>query len=270
VLGEVSGDLLIGKAAPPLGQSPLRATLGVRQFLTPGLSLEGLCDLGLSSRPSIAPTAPLIPIEPRFVALIGLRYRFGETPVPIAPVANPLPPPPAPPPVEAPKPVDTDVEVAVTDDQGGPVKDAKVEVDMGGKPIPLRPDEEGRYRASHVPLGKGKLTIQAPGRKPVEQTIELGSRAPVHVDIRTEPVLPSGQVRGLVRSFDGKAVAAKISVEPGGLQGHTDAQGFFQIDVPPGHYDVAIEAKGYRVQRRSITVEKDGVLILNADLARGR
>jgi hypothetical protein len=90
------------------------------------------------------------------------------------------------------------------------------------------------------------------------------------MEFRTEAVLPSGQVRGLVRAFDGKAIAARITVEPGGHQTRTDAQGFFQIDVPPGKYEVIIEAKGYAAQRRGVEVEKDGVLILNADLARGR
>jgi hypothetical protein len=173
-------------------------------------------------------------------------------------------------PVEAPRPADTDVDVAVTDDSGVPIKDAKVEVTQGDKTYPLQPDAGGRYRASHVPLGKGKLSIRAEGRKQVEQDIELKARAPLTLDIRTEAVLPSGQVRGSVRSFDGKPVAAKITVEPKGLVAHTDAQGFFQIDVPPGSYQVVIEAKGYKPQRRSVDVEKDGVLILNADLARGR
>jgi len=158
----------------------------------------------------------------------------------------------------------------VTDDLGAPLKEAKVEIVLDDKTYVLEPDETGKHRASRVPLGRGKLSIRAEGRKPIDQPIELKSRAPLKVEIRSEAVLPSGQVRGIVRSYDGKAVTAKISVEPKGLQTSTDGQGFFQLDVPPGSYQVVIEAKGYRAQRRSVTVEKDGVLILNADLARER
>jgi hypothetical protein len=267
---EATGDVLMGKGAPPFGQSPLRASLGARHFLGSGLSLEEDGDIALSSRPNVTPSSPLIPIEPRFTFLIGVRYDFGET---ARPKENPPPPPPipvAPPPVEPPKPADTDLEVEVTDDLGAPVKDATVEAEVGDKKVQLHPDEDGKYRASHVPLGRGKLSIRAPKRKTIEQPIDLQSRAPLKMQVRTEPVLPSGQVRGLVRAYDGKAVSAKISVEPGGQQTHTDAQGFFQLDVPPGKYEVIIEAKGYAPQRRSVEVEKDGVLILNADLARGR
>jgi len=92
VFTEASGDVLIGQKAPPFGQSPLRADLGVRQFLSPALSLEGLAEVELSSRPVIAPSAPLIPIEPRFTTLLGLRYRFDEAAPPVA-TADPTPPP---------------------------------------------------------------------------------------------------------------------------------------------------------------------------------
>jgi hypothetical protein len=265
---EASADVLVGKGAPSFGQSPLRASIGARQFVGPGFSFEGVGDIALSSRPTITPAAPLIPVEPRFTFLLGVRYEFGET---ARPKVTPAPPPPSvSAPVEAPKPVDTDLEVEVTDDLGAPVKDATVEAEVGDKKIPLQPDDDGKYRASHVPLGRGKLSIRAPKRKTIEQPIDLKSRAPLKLQVRTEPVLPSGQVRGLVRSYDGKAISAKVSVEPGGQQTRTDAQGFFQIDVPPGKYEVVIEAKGYALQRRSVEVEKDGVLILNADLARGR
>jgi len=46
----------------------------------------------------------------------------------------------------------------------------------------------------------------------------------------------------------------------------TDAEGFFQIDVPPGEYEVVIEAPGYVAQRRKAQVERQGVVIVNADL----
>jgi hypothetical protein len=266
---ELSTDWLVGAGAPPFRQSPAWTTLGLREFLTTALSVEGAADVALGSRPPVSPTAPLVPVEPRFSAQLGLRYRFGQGSAPALMPATPSPVAPARRVAEPPKAPETEIEVGITDDVGIPLKEAKVQVEVGGKTVPLEPDEKGRYRASRVPLGPGKLTVEARGRKKVEQRIDLNSRTPLKLEIRTDADLPSGQVRGLIRSFDGKPIAAKITVEPGGAQTHTDDQGFFQIDVPPGSYQILVEARGFHAQRRSVQVEKDGVLILNADLSRG-
>jgi hypothetical protein len=71
-----------------------------------------------------------------------------------------------------------------------------------------------------------------------------------------------------VRSFRGKPLAASIHLEPGGMQTKTDAEGFFQIDVPPGEYELLIESPGFQAQRRKAKVDKQGVVIVNADLSK--
>ena len=47
-----------------------------------------------------------------------------------------------------------------------------------------------------------------------------------------------------------------------------DPSGTFQLDVPPGKYDIVIEASGYQTQRRKVSVDPQGVVILNADLVK--
>jgi hypothetical protein len=49
----------------------------------------------------------------------------------------------------------------------------------------------------------------------------------------------------------------------------TGADGTFSVEVPPGSYDVVIEAVGHKTQRRTVNVAVDGVVVLNADLLRG-
>jgi hypothetical protein len=61
-----------------------------------------------------------------------------------------------------------------------------------------------------------------------------------------------------------------VRVEPAGAETQTDAEGFFQIDVPPGQYEVVIEAPGYQPQRRAVKVEQQGVVIVNADLGQAK
>jgi hypothetical protein len=85
------------------------------------------------------------------------------------------------------------------------------------------------------------------------------------------PRRPSGQLRGLVRSFRGSTVDADVTIRAGGRaaadpQRLVAAGGRFAIDVVPGSYDVRIEAPGFESQSRRVQVEENGVTLLNVDL----
>jgi len=88
--------------------------------------------------------------------------------------------------------------------------------------------------------------------------------------VQLSPAARSGQIRGLVRSFDGKGLKAKIQLEPLGTSLSTDAAGNFSVDVPAGRYDVVINAPGHGRQTRQVEVGEDGVVIVNADLRRAQ
>jgi hypothetical protein len=104
----------------------------------------------------------------------------------------------------------------------------------------------------------------------VETTIDANARTPVVIEIVMKKSIKPGQLRGLVRSFNGKPLAATIRVEPIGIETKTDADGTFQIDVPPGAYEVVVAAPGHTGQRRPVQVEENGVTILNADMRPGK
>ena len=57
-----------------------------------------------------------------------------------------------------------------------------------------------------------------------------------------------------------------IRVPGAGVQVDTAPDGSFELDVPPGRYQVSVEATGFRSQRRRVRVEDDGVTILQFDL----
>ncbi len=84
------------------------------------------------------------------------------------------------------------------------------------------------------------------------------------------PAENSGQIRGLVRGFDGRALAAHVQIEPGARNEHAGADGVFSVDVPPGRYRVKVYLDGYQSQERVVDVGKNGVMVLNVDLQRGR
>jgi len=268
ILAEVSTDLLVGRGAPPFGQSPFRVAGGVRSELSPALGLELLAVASLSEKPNLGPGAPLVPNEPRLSVLAGVRYQFlpRAAAVPVTPAVvagapargKPIPPPPAP--------TDALLDVSVKDEQGAPVAAATAFVTIGPDRSNLSRDDLGHYRHEHLRPGTGTLRVEAPGFEPLERPLAISAGTPVKLELTLTALPPPSQVRGLVRSFDGKPLDARVHVEPVGLDAKTDATGAFQLDLPPGSYDVELEADGYVKQRRHVQLDPQGVVILNADL----
>lgn len=267
LIGEASAEILMGSGAPSPTQSPLRLSAGARYLASAQLQLEGMLEASLSNSPSVGPTEPLVVIEPRVSALIGLRYRF----VPDPPYVPPVRPTPAAKPLAKPKPavkvaVKTSLSVTLRGRDGELLTEAKVALTtQAGEQLPEL-DENGVFQFKEVEVASVTLKVTAAGYLPVTQQISLTKNA-APVELTLEASL-TGQVRGLVRSFGGTPVQAKIRIQPGNLEVTSDQKGFFEVDVAPGTYEVTIEAKGFVLQQRKVNVEKDGVVVLNADLVK--
>jgi hypothetical protein len=270
LIAEISGDILVGAGAPGFAESPSRATAGARHWLGDMLALRVVTDTALSARPATGPSDPLSPIEPRFQVLVGMAYNVLDW----APASEevPAPPPlhrPAPPP-EAPKevvpPAVASLQVNVTTLEGHALSDAVVEVMLGTTPVAVPHDHLQSYRVSELGVGDGTLRVSAARLKTHTQSIQLRAGAPLVIDVQLQPEPPAGQLRGLVRSFGGKGLQARVRIEPLGTELATDERGTFLADVPPGRYVIVIHAPGHQSQRRQVEVTPDGVVILNADL----
>jgi len=74
------------------------------------------------------------------------------------------------------------------------------------------------------------------------------------------------QVRGHVRAFSGEPLEASATFYPRGLKANADAQGYFELELPPGKYTVRLRAYGYQSQNRRVQADADGVTILNVEL----
>lgn len=262
LLVEVSADPLLGSRVPGFLQSPLRLAAGVRRAVSARLSFECLAVASLSKQPDLSAGAPLVPNEPRISAFGGLRYQFSPQqadPKPIAHRPQPVPS----------RSVGPRLELLVRDEQGAPVANPSA-FTLGGERRDLVCDDGGRCHLEDAPIGELVVHIEAPDFEPAERTLTLQAGAPSQVEVRLSAVPPPSQLRGMVRSLDGKAVLARVRVEPSGAVVHVDDTGAFQLDLPPGGYDVVIEAPGYVTQRRHVQVEQKGVLILNADLMEKR
>ena len=87
---------------------------------------------------------------------------------------------------------------------------------------------------------------------------------------RGDTTVLDAYLSGVIRSYKGKPLSASILVDPIGMEAATDEDGFFEIDLPAGDYEIVVQAEGYRTQRRKVRVDENGVTVLNADLRRGR
>ncbi len=278
LLAELTGDLLMGSKAPPIGQSPLRLTAGARHWLSRRLAFSVLAEASLSGRPDLGPDDPLAPIEPRFGAHLGLRYRLG--PEPEATVAPPDQPPPGHPspdqppkpptepviPDRPPAPQEFTVTGTVVDEGGEPVPDAAVTFTMGKEALDYRTAADGSYRFVVKIEGEGRVTVESPGFDNVERKVAVAGQDVAIDEIVLRPAVPAGQLKGLIRGMDGHAVAATVIVEGTEITLETDAEGQFSADVPPGSYVIQIKADGFVGQRRRVRIENRGVTVLNVDL----
>jgi hypothetical protein len=268
---ECSADLLLGSGAPTVSRSPLRVVVGAQRRLGQALSVDVSSQASLSSRPDPQVVSPLIPIEPRVLLYLGLLWRLGPAQGSAVTAAPSPPEQKAAEPVKkalaAPKPSTTAVEVELRDAQGQPQPGMTVTIECGGRQYELRDQGDGKYRLDSLPLGPARLHAEGEGLEPVDRAVTLSDQ-PERLELGLREALPSGQIRGLVRSFAGKPVRATVRVVPGGKEVATDPTGEFRLDVPPGDYEVVVSASGFVSQRRMVKVNEKGVVVLNADLVK--
>lgn len=226
---------------------------------------------------------PLVPYEPIFTGGVGLQARFGG-PKAVAPsftereCARHVPP--DCPDVKAE--VLTEVTGTVVDNGGKPVVGAKVTLTLKNAQVnPVVTDDKGKYVFKGVLIGHamgGKPTIEEtaaevgvevsnmkPGKATIAQIAEGGNTVP---PITLEPVLPPGQLRGVVRSLPGgRAVAgATVTVAGSDAKATTADDGTFSIDLAPGQYKIKVSKSGLKDQELDVTIDPNGVAIKNIDL----
>jgi len=158
----------------------------------------------------------------------------------------------------------------VTDESGAPVAGAYVTIKVGETQANVDTDAQGRFTLEKMPVGDAEVTVEAVGFDKSRREAKVEKDQSAQLEFVMLPALPAGQLRGLIRSFNGKPLAATIRVTPGNVEVQTNAEGRFEVDVPPGRYTVTIEAEGHLKQRRAVKVENRGVTIINADLKEGR
>ena len=265
LFGEWSWDVLLGSGAPGPGQSPMSLGAGARAALSTSVSLELLARTRILGGPDGGSEGPLLPVPPRFEVLGGLLVSFGSE----SRERQPGPPPPPSAPAEPP-PADLVVTVA-----GGPDERTgiRVEATTASGRFVLTPRPDGSFHAPNLPPGPAEVIATAEGFEEAAAAVRFEPGRSVVLPLSMRRRLPSGQIRGVVRSFGGAGLPATVHITrtstdagTGGPWEVVGEDGHFELEVPPGRYLVVIEAAGYRSQSRRVTVEENGVTVLNADL----
>jgi len=164
-----------------------------------------------------------------------------------------------------------DWSTVVRGPDGQPLSEARVTLTRGEQPLEGVTDAEGRAAIKAVPAGSYTLRIEKDGFVAVERELSVGpGAAPSPPAVQLEAALPEGQIRGTVRSFNGKPLRARARVVSLGVEARANEHGEFTIDVPPGRYQVVVTAPGHRKQTRSAHVEDHGVTVLIVDLRRSK
>jgi hypothetical protein len=270
LFAEVSLDYLVGSNAPAFKVSPMRATIGARYFLKPDLQGELSVSAALSSRPSFAVDAPLVPVAPRASVNIGLRYgRLLHPPQP-KPEAQPSESEPTELQPDLPK--TASVSGSLVDDKGEAVPDVRVVLTVAPETT-LREtvtDGEGHYAFTDVPTGDATLEASAPGFESQQWVVEVRPNLPPGGARALVRKGNTGTLRLLTRTFSSEPLAASIQVRDARgrkvTSGKGDDRGSYEIDLPPGRYTVMISEPGYRSLRREVMIERYGVAILNVDM----
>jgi len=274
LIGELSGEALVGADAPSVFASPWQLAAGARQPLNEAVSLGVSVELGLSAAQRSSLVDELRPISSRLTAGVSLLWRLGSSPAraPAPPSVPELPPRAAPVPSLQPNPpaavlATTPVLGTVVDEGGRPLPDALIRLAReGAEPTEARSLEDGSFSFAEVPLGSIELRVSAAGFDDVSVSIVQGQERTREIVLH--PSVPAGQVRGRVLDLSGAPVLARISITPGEHPVQVSEDGSFSVELAPGRYTVKLEHASFVTQQRVIVIRDRGVVILNIALTR--
>lgn len=136
------------------------------------------------------------------------------------------------------------------------------------RPVATTTADDGTFTAE-VHAGAVKVTVDAASYNPAEESAKVAEGQASELAITLVRIVQQGQLRGQVLAYDGKPLAATVSVAGKGTA-TTDAEGFYVLDLPEGSFEIVVEAKGHAAQRKTVTVRIDRVTVINIDMRRGK
>jgi uncharacterized membrane protein len=210
-----------------------------------------VAEVSPSSRPAVAPTIPLVQVEPRFRLVLGLGVRF-----PAEDEAEPGP-------VVEPEVARVAVRGIIVGRDGAGVAGATVRV-AGAEG---ETDASGLFELAEVPVGTHQLRVTAPGHvEAVQQITVTEEGAGPEVRVALTPAI--GTIRGRILRPDGAPLDG-ATVRYGEHETMTDGSGRFELrDVPMGQGQITVEALGFVTGTSAVDVAAGGEAEVEVSLER--
>jgi hypothetical protein len=274
---EGSADVFVGDGAPsPIFRAGGMVGVAVNDAFSIIGYLEGARVPSLSYTDVARGDVKLVPYEPTVTGGVGLQARFGgprRTAASSQIVKNARP--------MAVTVIETaDVSGAVVDEAGKPVVGARVTIKLKNNTGTAVSDDKGNYAVAKLPIGKtvdgktelddtgAEISVEVANKKPGSATLTLSKGANTVPRIALDPMLPPGQLRGVIINLGNSrpVTGATVELEPGGVTATSGADGKFTVDLPPGHYKLTVTAKGLTQQQLDVNIDPNGVAIKNIEM----
>jgi len=281
ILAEATWDILVGSGAPTIGQSPLSLGGGARWRVTDAIQVQLLAQGSPSEVGDFTTMGSLYRVDPSFSTMFTVSYSHPNKDAVVVIAEPDCTKTPDDPRCAPAKPLEpAKLWGTVTDEGGNPVANAKVTLVINpsdpsaGGPITIdsESDAEGKFKieaqgnSEPLPDGAGSITVEAEGYEPKTSSVTVKKGELSRVAVPLQEQLPLGQLRGVIQAFNGTPLGATVTVQPGDNSATAADDGSFEIDLQPGEYQVTITAAGYAEQTRTVSIEKNGVTIMNVDM----
>ncbi len=243
------------------GDSVVILTPGVRGSVGRGLSFDLGIDIGLAGTgggtgPDVGKLVVGQPYNPLWAVQLGVSYTFS------------------------PFVAETQVEVreksraqglvkGCVKSEGAPVLDAVVEyAGMSGPRILV--DDNGCFQSPLVDVGALTVRITHSDHQPKTETVEIrkDETTPLEVELVAAPRF--GVFKGTAVDEDDATVDAVVEVAQGGTvkKSAKTTGGAFEVQLPPGKYQVVVKSPGFLQQGTAIIIEPLGKTTQNFMLKR--
>jgi hypothetical protein len=131
--------------------------------------------------------------------------------------------------------------------------------------------EQGTFVTSELQPGAYRVVARSGSADERSANVTVVPGATVETTISFPEVAPPASgIRGRVTDFNGVPLQARVRIPELDVEVQANAEGQFEVDVPPGQYQVVIWTEGFATQTTRVEVTNQGVVVMNIELRRQR
>lgn len=138
-------------------------------------------------------------------------------------------------------------------------------VGTGGSPFAVDP-EQGTFSTTELAAGTYSVVARGEGLEAQTQQVEVEAGAAAEVSFELESADVVTGIRGRVTDFSGAPLVAQVRIPDLDIEIESNAEGLFEVEAPPGVYQVMIWARGHQTQTTSVEVTRRGMVVMNVEL----